>query len=32
LPTARVEGERGRTCNQLRLFAKVVRDGQFLEA
>jgi NADP-dependent aldehyde dehydrogenase len=32
LPTARLEGERGRTCNQLRLFAKVVRDGYFLEA
>jgi NADP-dependent aldehyde dehydrogenase len=32
LPTARLEGERGRTCNQLRLFAKVVRDGHFLEA
>jgi NADP-dependent aldehyde dehydrogenase len=32
LPPARLEGERGRTCNQLRLFAKVVRDGHFLEA
>jgi len=32
LPTARLEGERGRTVNQLRLFAKVVRDGHFLEA
>ncbi|MBW8897461.1 MAG: aldehyde dehydrogenase (NADP(+)) [Massilia sp.] len=32
LPAARLEGERGRTCNQLRLFAKVVRDGYFLEA
>ena len=32
LPAARLEGERGRTCNQLRLFAKVVRDGHFLEA
>ena len=32
LPTARLEGERARTCNQLRLFAKVVRDGHFLEA
>ena len=32
LPTARLEGERGRTVNQLRLFAKVVRDGYFLEA
>jgi NADP-dependent aldehyde dehydrogenase len=32
LPAVRLEGERGRTCNQLRLFAKVVRDGHFLEA
>jgi len=32
LPTARLEGERGRTVNQLRLFAKVVRDCHFLEA
>ena len=32
LPVARLEGERGRTCNQLRLFAKVVRDGHFLDA
>jgi NADP-dependent aldehyde dehydrogenase len=32
LPAGRLEGERGRTCNQLRLFAKVVRDGHFLEA
>ena len=31
LPQARLEGERGRTCNQLRLFAKVVRDGNFLD-
>jgi alpha-ketoglutaric semialdehyde dehydrogenase len=30
LPQARLEGERGRTVNQLRLFAKVVRDGDFL--
>ena len=27
LPQARLEGERGRTMNQLRLFAKVARDG-----
>lgn len=27
LPQVRLEGERGRTMNQLRLFAKVVRDG-----
>ncbi len=32
LPAARLEGERGRTVNQLRLFAKVVRDGHFLGA
>jgi 2,5-dioxopentanoate dehydrogenase len=32
LPAARLEGERGRTVNQLRLFAKVVRDGRFLDA
>ena len=32
LPIARLEGERGRTMNQLRLFAKVVRDGYYLNA
>ena len=32
LPVARLEGERGRTVNQLRLFAKVVRDGHWLNA
>ncbi|MBR7799521.1 aldehyde dehydrogenase (NADP(+)) [Undibacterium fentianense] len=32
LPIARLEGERGRTMNQLRLFAKVVRDGAYLSA
>ncbi|HEY5801384.1 MAG TPA: aldehyde dehydrogenase family protein, partial [Burkholderiaceae bacterium] len=32
LPQARLEGERGRTVNQLRLFAKVARDGHWLEA
>ena len=32
LPQARLEGERGRTVGQLRLFAKVVRDGHFLNA
>ncbi|MYM34133.1 aldehyde dehydrogenase family protein [Duganella sp. FT50W] len=32
LPQARLEGERGRTCTQLRLFAKVVRDGRFQTA
>lgn len=30
LPMARVTGERGRTCAQLRLFAGVVRQGDFL--
>lgn len=32
LPMARLEGERGRTMNQLRLFAKVIRDGHYLNA
>ena len=32
LPQARLEGERGRTVGQLRLFAKVVRDGRWLGA
>ena len=32
LPRGRVEGERGRTVVQLRLFASVVRAGQFLAA
>ena len=32
LPQARLEGERGRTTGQLRLFAKVVRDGYYLNA
>ncbi|HEX8193041.1 MAG TPA: aldehyde dehydrogenase (NADP(+)) [Allosphingosinicella sp.] len=31
LPRARVEGERGRTIGQLRLFAEVVRDGRYLD-
>ncbi len=31
LPQARIEGERGRTCGQLRLFAKVVRAGEWLD-
>lgn len=30
LPQARIEGERGRTCNQLRLFAKTVRNGEWI--
>jgi 2,5-dioxopentanoate dehydrogenase len=32
LPRGRIEGERGRTVGQLRLFATVVRDGGWLEA
>lgn len=32
LPRARVEGERGRTVGQLRLFATVVRSGDYLDA
>ncbi|APX93811.1 aldehyde dehydrogenase (NADP(+)) [Halomonas sp. 1513] len=31
LPQARLEGERGRTCGQLRLFAAVVRAGEWLD-
>jgi len=31
LPQARIQGERGRTCGQLRLFARVVRDGEWLD-
>jgi NADP-dependent aldehyde dehydrogenase len=31
LPVARITGERGRTCGQLRLFAAEVRDGQWLK-
>ena len=31
LPRARLEGERGRTVGQLRLFAAVVRDGRWLD-
>ncbi|WP_394116291.1 aldehyde dehydrogenase (NADP(+)) [Xanthobacter lutulentifluminis] len=31
LPRGRLEGERGRTVGQLRLFASVVRDGGFLD-
>jgi NADP-dependent aldehyde dehydrogenase len=31
LPRARLEGERGRTMGQLKLFASVVRDGSFLD-
>lgn len=32
LPRGRVEGERGRTVGQLRLFAALVREGRFLAA
>lgn len=32
LPTARFTGERGRTTYQLKLFAKVVREGSWVEA
>ncbi|HMO28514.1 aldehyde dehydrogenase (NADP(+)) [Enterovirga sp.] len=31
LPRGRIEGERGRTVGQLKLFAQVVRDGSFLD-
>lgn len=31
LPTARLEGERGRTTGQLRLFASHIRDGGYLD-
>ncbi|GAB2781472.1 aldehyde dehydrogenase (NADP(+)) [Halomonas shantousis] len=31
LPQGRIEGERGRTCGQLRLFASVVRAGEWLD-
>jgi NADP-dependent aldehyde dehydrogenase len=32
LPRGRIEGERGRTVGQLRLFAQVVRDGRWIDA
>lgn len=32
LPIARLQGERARTVGQLRLFARIVRDGYFLKA
>src|ERR1700733_10067085 len=32
LPRPRVEGERARTCGQLRLFASLIREGRFLAA
>ena len=31
LPTARLEGERGRTCGQLRLFAQHILEGEYLD-
>jgi len=31
LPKARIQGERGRTCAQLRTFARVVRSGEWLD-
>ncbi len=31
LPKARIQGERGRTCTQLRTFARVVRSGEWLD-
>lgn len=32
LPTGRLQGERGRTVNQLKLFAEVVREGSWVDA
>lgn len=32
LPLARVTGERGRTCGQLKLFAQLLRDGWWVDA
>lgn len=32
LPEGRVRGERGRTCNQLRLFARLIEEGSWVEA
>ena len=32
LPTGRIQGERGRTCNQLKLFASLVREGSWVQA
>jgi 2,5-dioxopentanoate dehydrogenase len=32
LPIARLEGERGRTINQLKLFANLVREGSWVDA
>jgi len=32
LPIARFQGERGRTCGQLRFFASIVREGSWVDA
>src|SRR5256885_12206206 len=32
LPRARLTGERARTCNQLKMFAEIVREGTWVEA
>ncbi|RZA31919.1 MAG: aldehyde dehydrogenase family protein, partial [Lysobacteraceae bacterium] len=32
LPRARLEGERGRTCGQLRMFAELLREGSWIDA
>ena len=32
LPEARLQGERGRTCNQLRMFAALIREGSWVDA
>ncbi|MCB9769881.1 MAG: aldehyde dehydrogenase (NADP(+)) [Candidatus Omnitrophica bacterium] len=32
LPMARLTGERGRTCNQLRMFANLIREGSWVGA
>lgn len=32
LPAGRIQGERGRTCNQLKLFASLVREGSWVDA
>ena len=32
LPEARYQGERGRTCNQLKMFAALIREGSWVDA
>ena len=32
LPEGRIQGERGRTCNQLKMFANLVREGSWVNA